>query len=48
MLRHEMAIGVYAEYLTMPLLSEKDLYINMLKKPDNKNAKIFYLNYKKF
>ena len=46
--RHEMAMGGYVEFLTMALLSEKDLYTNMLKKPDNLSAKIFYSSCKEF
>ena len=46
--RHEMAMGGYVEFLTMALLSEKDLYTNMLKKPDDKSAKIFYSSCKEF
>ena len=46
--RHEMAMGGYVEFLTMSLLSEKDLYTNMLKKPDNTSAKIFYSSCKEF
>ena len=32
----------------MALLSEKDLYTNMLKKPDDKSSKIFYSSCKEF
>ena len=46
--RHEMAMGGYVEFLTMSLLSEKDLYTNMLKKPDDTSAKIFYSSCKEF
>ena len=46
--RHEMAMGGYVEFLTMALLSEKDLYTNMLKKPDDLSAKIFYSSCKEF
>jgi phenylalanyl-tRNA synthetase beta chain len=46
--RHEMAMGGYVEFLTMALLSEKDLYTNMLKKPDDSSAKIFYSSCKEF
>jgi phenylalanyl-tRNA synthetase beta chain len=46
--RHEMAMGGYVEFLTMALLSEKDLYTNMLKKPDDQSAKIFYSSCKEF
>lgn len=46
--RHEMAMGGYVEFLTMSLLSEKDLYTNMLKKPDNLSAKILYSSCKEF
>ena len=48
MFRNEMAMGGYVEFLTMSLLSEKDLYTNMLKKPDDKSAKIFYSSCKEF
>ena len=48
MFRHEMAMGGYVEFLTMALLSEKDLYTNMLKKPDDLSAKIFYSSCKEF
>ena len=48
MFRHEMAMGGYVEFLTMALLSEKDLYTNMLKKPDDKSAKIKYSSCKEF
>ena len=48
MFRHEMAMGGYVEFLTMALLSEKDLYTNMLKAPDDKSAKIFYSSCKEF
>ena len=48
MFRNEMAMGGYVEFLTMALLSEKDLYTNMLKKPDDKSAKIFYSSCKEF
>ena len=48
MFRHEMAMGGYVEFLTMALLSEKDLYANMLKKPDDLSAKIFYSSCKEF
>ena len=48
MFRHEMAMGGYVEFLTMALLSEKDLYTNMLKSPDDKSAKIFYSSCKEF
>ena len=46
--RHEMAMGGYVEFLTMALLSEKDLYTNMLKKPDDLSAKIYYSSCKEF
>jgi len=46
--RHEMAMGGYVEFLTMSLLSEKDLYTNMLKKPDDQSAKILYSSCKEF
>ena len=46
--RHEMAMGGYVEFLTMALLSEKDLFTNMLKKPDDLTAKIFYSKCKDF
>ena len=46
--RHEMAMGGYVEFLTMSLLSEKELYTNMLKKPDDTSAKIFYSSCKEF
>lgn len=46
--RHEMAMGGYVEFLTMSLLSEKDLYTNMLKKPDGQSAKILYSSTKEF
>ena len=48
MFRHEMAMGGYVEFLTMALLSEKDLYTNMLKTPDGSSAKIFYSSCKEF
>ena len=46
--RKEMAMGGYVEFLTMALLSEKDLYTNMLKKPDDLSAKIYYSSCKEF
>ena len=46
--RHEMAMGGYVEFLTMSLLSEKDMFTNLLKKPYDLTAKIFYSKCKDF
>ena len=46
--RHEMAMGGYVEFLTMSLLSEKDMFTTLLKKPDDLTAKIFYSKCKDF
>ena len=47
--RNEMAMGGYVEFLTMALLSHKDMFANMLNNSsDNKTAKILYSKTKEF
>ena len=47
--RNEMSMGGYVEFLTMALLSHKDMFTNFLKeKEDDKTVKIFYSKTKEF
>jgi phenylalanyl-tRNA synthetase beta chain len=47
--RNEMSMGGYVEFLTMALLSHKDMFTNLLKeKEDDKTVKIFYSKTKEF
>ena len=47
--RNEMAMGGYVEFLTMALLSHKDMFTNLLKdKKDNKTIQILYSKSKEF
>jgi phenylalanyl-tRNA synthetase beta chain len=49
MFRNEMAMGGYVEFLTMALLSHKDMFTNMLKdEKDEKTAQILYSKTKEF
>ena len=47
--RNEMAMGGYVEFLTMALLSHKDMFTNLLKdKKDDKTIQILYSKSKEF
>ena len=47
--RNEMSMGGYVEFLTMALLSHKDMFTNMLKdEKDEKTAQILYSKTKEF
>jgi len=47
--RNEMAMGGYVEFLTMALLSHKDMFTNLLKEnKDDKTAQILYSKSKEF
>ena len=49
MFRHEMAMGGYVEFLTMALLSHKDMFTNLLhEEKDDKTAQILYSKSKEF